>query len=141
MAILSPNNAGKSHKVKASGLASSCSQISFCTYGIKSTEAGILTAKQLEAARALLQKNLKKDGRLIIRVFPHNAVTVKPIGVRMGGGKGGIDHYVCRIFEGTMIFEFDCPNKAEAIRLVEAVSHKLPLGVVLRVRKFSLINE
>jgi large subunit ribosomal protein L16 len=141
MAILSPNNAKKSHKVRVSGKASSCSNLAFCSYGIKSLESGVITAKQLESARALLQKRLKRDGKVVIRVYPHYSVTKKAIGVRMGGGKGGIDHYVCKIHEGTIIFEFDCQNNDVAVDLVKSVSHKLPLTITLVTRKFSLVNE
>jgi len=82
-------------------------EIDFGTFGLKALEAKWITARQLEAARRHILRYMKKGGKLWIRVFPDKPVTFKGAEVGMGGGKGGVDHYVCAVKPGRIIFEID----------------------------------
>ena len=82
-------------------------EINFGSFGLKALDTKWITARQLEAARRYIIRYLKKGGKLWIRVFPDKPVTFKGSEVGMGGGKGGVDHYVFAIRPGRMIFELD----------------------------------
>ncbi len=81
------------------------SQVAFGEYGIKALGRGWLSSRQIEAARRAITHNLKRGGKVWIRVFPDKPVTSRPAGVRMGKGKGDIDRYVAVITPGKIIFE------------------------------------
>jgi len=82
-------------------------EINFGSFGLKALETKWVTARQLEAARRHILRYMKKGGKLWIRVFPDKPVTFKGAEVGMGGGKGGVDHYVCAVKPGRIIFEID----------------------------------
>ncbi len=105
---------------------SSCRNPEFGTFGLKAEWFGILTAKQLEASFRVISKLIKKTGRLWVRVFPQIAVSKKPVEVRMGKGKGPVDHWVAKIRPGTILFELTglSPRKAEEV--FKKASTKLP---------------
>lgn len=79
--------------------------LAFGEYGIKSLGRGWLSARQIEAARKAITHNVKRGGKVWIRVFPDKPVTSRPAGQRMGGGKGDIDRYVAVIIPGRVLFE------------------------------------
>ena len=81
------------------------STLSFGEYGLKALGRGWLSASQIEAGRRAITNSLKRGGRVWIRVFPDKAVTSRPAGQRMGGGKGEIDRYVSVIIPGRIIYE------------------------------------
>ena len=82
-------------------------EITFGCFGLKALEPKWITARQIEAARRVIIRYLKKGGKLWIRIFPDKPVTFKGNEVPMGGGKGGVDHYVYPIRPGRIIFELD----------------------------------
>ena len=85
-----------------------------------------MTANQIEAARLTLVRTIGRKGTKIkIQVFPHIPVTKKPLGVRMGKGKGNVDHFVAFVRAGKMLFEYDCNSFAKQAH--KAVSYKLPI--------------
>ena len=99
-------------------------------FGLKSLEAGWLTSRQLEAARRAITGHLQRRGKVWIRVFPDKSVSVKGNEIRMGGGKGAVDHYVAPIKPGTILFEIDGVPNALAQSALRLAKHKLPVTTV-----------
>src|SRR6202789_1223675 len=95
----------KQHKGRVKGLATRGSSIEFGSFGIKSLEPGRLTARQLEAARVALTRAMKREGKVWIRIFPDKPITKKPAEVRMGKGKGAVDHWGAVVKPGRILFE------------------------------------
>ena len=113
----------KTHKGRNEGLAWSGNAVSFGEYGLKSTATGQLTARQIEAGRRCITRFVKRGGKLWIRVFPDKPITKKPIEVRMGAGKGGVEFWVAQIQPGRMLYEIEgIPEDSarEAFRLAAA---------------------
>jgi large subunit ribosomal protein L16 len=117
----------KAHKGRIKGTASSAASLSFGTFGLKAQEPARITARQIEAARRAMTRQMKRAGRVWIRIFPDVPVSKKPTEVRMGKGKGTPELWVCRVKPGRIMFEIDgvAPDLAkEALRLGAA---KLPV--------------
>ena len=117
----------KQHKGRIHGKATSGTQLTFGSYGIKALEPERVTARQIEAARRAITRHMKRAGRIWIRIFPDVPVSKKPTEVRMGKGKGSPELWVCRVKPGKIMFEVDgvAPELArEALRLGAA---KLPI--------------
>ncbi|QQS38964.1 50S ribosomal protein L16 [Candidatus Woesebacteria bacterium] len=95
----------KDFRGKMRGNANRGNTLAFGEYGIKALDRGWMSARQLEAARRAITHNLKRGGRVWIRVFPDKPVSSRPAGQRMGSGKGDIDRYVAVIKPGRVIFE------------------------------------
>ena len=104
----------KEQKGRNTGVATRGAKVSFGEFGLKATERGRLTARQLEAARRTLSRHIKRGGRVWIRVFPDKPVSRKPAEVRMGNGKGNPEYFVCEIQPGKVIFEMDGVDAALA---------------------------
>lgn len=79
--------------------------LKFGSVGLKALSSGRVTAKQINSVRQAINKQIKKLGRLKVNVFPHIPITKKPIEVRMGKGKGAVDHWVAVVRPGTIIYE------------------------------------
>jgi len=109
------------------GLATRGSNLVFGEFGLKSLENGWLKNTQIEAARVVLARQLHKGGRLWIRVFTDKAITKKPAEVRMGKGKGDIDHWVCVVRRGKILFELSGVPEEYARICFRLVAYKLPL--------------
>ncbi len=86
-----------------------------------------MTARQIEAARRTITRSLKRGGKLWIRIFPDRPVTFKGLEVVMGGGKGSVDHYVCPVRPGMILFEIDGVPAENARSTLSAAQYKLPL--------------
>lgn len=127
--MLQPNRQKyrKQHKGRNSGLAYKGSSISFGSFALKSLEHSRLTGRQLEAARVALTRNMKREGKVWIRVFPDKPVTSKPAEVRMGKGKGAVDHYVCEVQPGRVIFEVEGVSEELAHESLRLAAQKLPV--------------
>ena len=113
----------KQHKGRNDGLSWSANQVSFGEYGLRATQTGKLTARQIEAARRAVSRYVKRGGKMWIRVFPDKPITQKPIEVRMGSGKGAVEYWVAQIQPGRMIYEIEGVDEAtarEAFRLASA---------------------
>merc|ERR1711935_1046866 len=104
----------KTFKGKIKGLAKNGYNISFGIYALKAIEGKRLKAKQIEAARKTINGFLKRAGKLWIRIFADTPVTKKPIEIRMGGGKGNVEYWICKIKPGKIIFELDNVNFQDA---------------------------
>ena len=106
-------------------------EIEFGEYGLKSLEAGFVTARQIEAARRAMTHHTKRGGRIWIRIFPDKPVTKKPPETRMGSGKGAVDHYVVAVKAGTILFEIGGVSKELALESLRLAAGKLPVAVMV----------
>ncbi|MCZ6672394.1 MAG: 50S ribosomal protein L16 [Verrucomicrobia bacterium] len=116
----------KQHKGRVKGIAQRGNSLAFGDYGIQSLERGAMTSNQIEAARVAVTRHLKRKGKVWIRVFPQKPITKKPLEVRMGKGKGAVDHWVAVIKPGTMLFEVGGVNLNLARSGLSLADAKLP---------------
>src|SRR5205085_3278566 len=117
----------KAHKGRIKGIATSGVDLSFGQFGLKALEPDRVTARQIEAARRALTRHMKRAGRVWIRVFPDVPVTKKPLEVRMGSGKGGIELWVTRVKPGRILFELDGVSVELAKEALALAAAKLPI--------------
>lgn len=118
----------KPFKKDYTGKAKRGTTISFGDYGLQAKEGAWVTARQIEATRIAITRYLKRQGDLHIRIFPHNPMTKKPLEVRMGKGKGSVDHYVAVVKEGMILFELGGDILEEdALEALRLGMHKLPI--------------
>ncbi len=103
-------------------------KINFGDYGLQAKEGQWITARQIEATRIAITRFLNRQGELYIRIFPHLPRTKKPLEVRMGKGKGSVDHYVAVVRKGMILFELGGEIKeADALEALRLGMHKLPI--------------
>lgn len=121
----------KQFRGKNRGLANRGTTLAFGDYGLKATEGGWISSRQIEAARKKITFITKRAGRYWLRVFPHKSVTVKPVGVKMGSGKGDIDHYVAVVRPGTIIFELSGVTDQMAKDAFTKAGHKLAVKTTI----------
>ncbi|AGO28345.1 50S ribosomal subunit protein L16 [Candidatus Tremblaya phenacola PAVE] len=121
----------KEMKNRNRGTATKGCHLSFGMFGLKATSRGRLTSKQIEAARRAMTHHIKRLGRVLIRIFPDKPVTKKPAEVRMGSGKGAVDHFVFEVKPGKILYEIDGVETALANEAMRLASNKLPLKTVL----------
>jgi large subunit ribosomal protein L16 len=110
----------KQHKGRIHGSAKAGTILNFGAFGLKALEPNRITAREIEAARRAITREMKRAGRVWIRVFPDVPVSKKPAEVRMGSGKGAPEYWVAKIKPGRVLFEVDGVDKAtarEAMRL------------------------
>ncbi len=109
------------------GVSIAGSQLNFGKFGLKALERSFVTSRQIEAARRAMTRFIQRGGQIWIRVFPDQPITKKPNEVRMGSGKGAVDHYAVRILPGRIMFEIDGLPADTAKRALVLASHKLPI--------------
>jgi large subunit ribosomal protein L16 len=117
----------KQFKGRIHGLATKGASLTFGSYGLKAMEPERITARQIEACRRAITRQMKRQGKVWIRVFPDVPVSQKPAEVRMGKGKGSVEYWAAKVKPGRIIFEIDGVADeiaAEALRLGAA---KLPI--------------
>ncbi len=124
----------KQQKGKIKGNAQRGAQIAFGSFAIKSMDEGFITARQIEAARIAVTRYMKREGKVWIRIFPDKPMTSKPAEVRMGKGKGALDHWVAVIRPGRVLFEADGVPFEVAKEAMRLASQKLPLKTKFIVR-------
>lgn len=123
------------HKGRMKGQAQRGHRVAMGSFGLKAIEGAWITGRQLEAARVALTRHMKREGNVWIRVFPDKPVTSKPAEVRMGKGKGALEHWVAVVHPGRILFEADgvsIQTAREALRLAAA---KLPIETKFVVRE------
>ncbi|MCX5706196.1 MAG: 50S ribosomal protein L16 [Candidatus Omnitrophica bacterium] len=127
----------KLQKGQRRGIATSGADLAFGEFGLKCLENGWLKNTQIEAARVILTRQLHKGGKLWIRVFPDKSITKKPAEVRMGKGKGDLDHWVAVIKRGRILFELGGVPQEYARQCFRLAAYKLPFRVrfVTRMHK------
>src|SRR5690606_3048467 len=117
----------KQMKGRNRGLALRGSKVSFGEYGLKSTDRGRLTARQIEAARRAMTRHIKRGGKIWIRVFPDKPITEKPLEVRKGKGKGNVSYWVAQIQPGKVLYEMEGVTEELAREAFALAAAKLPL--------------
>lgn len=117
----------KQQRGRMKGQATSTHSLAFGRFGLKSLGRTWVTSRQIEAGRRAITRCIRREGKVWIRVFPHQAVTAKPNETRMGGGKGGVSHYVARVYPGTMLFEMDGVPLSVAKSALKLAGHKMPM--------------
>ena len=116
------------------GVATKGNEVSFGSFGLKATTPGLVSARQIEAARRAMTRYVKRGGKIWIRIFPDKPMTKKGDETPMGKGKGSVDHFVARIKPGRMLFEMDGMSKELAIEAFRLAAAKLPLKVKFEER-------
>lgn len=109
------------------GVATRTNTVAFGSFGLKSLEHGWVTSRQIEAARRVLTRYVKRGGKIWVRIFPDRPVTKKGSEVPMGGGKGTPDHYVCTVKPGNVMFEMGGVPDDKAIEALNFASYKMPV--------------
>jgi len=125
----------KAHKGRIHGNAKGGTNLDFGQYGLKAQEPERVTARQIEAARRAITREMKRAGRVWIRVFPDLPVSKKPTEVRMGKGKGSVEYWTARIKPGRILFEIDGVPEDVAKEALRLGAMKLPITtrVVTRI--------
>ena len=117
----------KWHKGHSRGVAGRGNKVDFGSFGLKSLETCWLSSRQIEAARRAMTHHIQRGGKIWIRIFPFKPVTKKGSEVGMGGGKGGVDHFVFPLKPGHVIFEIDGISADIAKEALRLAGHKLPV--------------
>ncbi len=125
----------KQFKGRNRGLAHRGSTVAFGDFGLKATERGRLTARQIEAARRAMTRFIKRGGKVWIRVFPDKPITQKPLEVRQGKGKGNVEYWAAQIQPGRILYEMDGVTEAIAREAFKLAAAKLPLATVVVTRQ------
>ena len=117
----------KAHKGRIHGAAKGGSELAFGQFGLKSQEPERVTARQIEAARRAITREMKRAGRVWIRVFPDLPVSKKPVEVRLGKGKGSVEFWAARVKPGRILFEIDGVPADVAKEALRLGAMKLPI--------------
>ena len=122
-------------KGRIKGNASRGTRINFGDFGIKALESGKITSRQIEAARIAMTRNMKRVGKVWIRIFPDKPITTKPAETRMGGGKGSPEFFVAVVRAGRILFEIGGGVSEELAReSMRLAQQKLPIKTKFVVR-------
>ncbi len=116
----------KQMKGRNRGLANRGNKVSFGEYGLQAVDRGRMTSRQIEAARRTITRTAKRGGKMWIRVFPDKPVTKKPLEVRQGKGKGGVEYWVALIQPGRVLYEIEGVSEELAREAFELAAAKLP---------------
>jgi len=125
----------KQQKGRNRGLAHRGSVVAFGSFGLKAVTAGRITSRQIESARIAMTRYMKREGKVWIRIFPDKPITSKPQEVRMGKGKGALDHYVAQIKPGKILFEMDGVSQEVATEALRLAAQKLPVLTKTVIRR------
>ena len=125
----------KQFKGRIAGSAQRGNFVAFGEYGLKATDRGRMTSREIEAARRAMTRHVKRGGQIWIRVFPDIPVTAKPLEVRMGSGKGNVEFWVARVLPGKVLFEMEGISEADAREAFRLAASKLSLPTVFVKRQ------
>jgi len=115
----------KPHRVSYDGRARGNRELKNGDFGLLATEGGWVSAKQIEAARIAMTRYMKRGGKVIINIFPHLALTKKPLETRQGKGKGNVEEWVAVVKEGKIMFELSEIDEVTAREALRLAAHKL----------------
>ena len=124
----------KQFKGRIHGAAKGGTNLDFGGFGLKALEPNRVTAREIEAARRAITREMKRAGRVWIRIFPDVPVTSKPTEVRMGKGKGAVDYWACRVKPGRIMFEIDGVPLETAKEALTLGAAKLPIRTKIVAR-------
>ena len=125
----------KMQKGRNRGKATRGTMVTDGEYGLQAVEAGAIKSNQIEAARVAMTRYIKRGGKVWINVFPNKPVSKKPIGTRMGKGKGAPEFWVAVIKPGRVLFELDGVNEETAREAMRLAANKLPVKTKFVVRE------
>lgn len=117
----------KVRKGRNNGKATRGNYIAFGDYALQSQSNSDVTSRQIESARQAMTRYIKRGGKIWIRIFPHIPVTRKPVGLKMGMGKGNPEFFAAKVKEGTVMFEMNGVSEEAAREAMRLASHKLPV--------------
>jgi large subunit ribosomal protein L16 len=121
----------KSQRGRLSKVVSGFRHLKNGRFGLIAQESTLITAQQIECTRQVINRYLKRKGKIWINLFPDLPLTSKPIEVRMGKGKGAIKSWVCRVKKGKILFEVDGVAEQRILEAFRAAQKKLPLKTFL----------
>ncbi len=127
----------KMQKGRNKGWSNDC-EINFGKYALKATTRGSVSSKQIEAARRVIIRTIKKQGFLWIRIFPDKPITKKPLEIRMGKGKGNVEYWVSVIKPGKILYELDGVDEKIAKKAFKLASSKLSVKTTFYI-KYNLL--
>ena len=119
----------RQHRPNRSGLSKGGNRITFGDYAIQALEPAYVTNRQIEAARIAINRHVKRGGKVWITIYPDRPLTQKPLGVRMGSGKGPVEKWVANVKPGRILFEMSYPDEATAVEALRRAGQKLPCKV------------
>lgn len=122
-------------KGRIKGPATSGNSIAFGQYALQSMGQERITSRQIESARQAMTRYIKRGGKIWIRIFPHTPVTKKPLGLKMGGGKGSPEYFVAKVRVGTILFEMQGVSEETAREAMRLAAHKLPIKTRFIIRE------
>jgi large subunit ribosomal protein L16 len=128
----------KFQRGKMKGRASRKNYVAFGEYGLQALSLSWISGKQIEAGRVAATHYLHREGKVYVRIFPHQSVSSKPLETRMGKGKGEIDHWVARVRPGTVMFEIGGVEENVAKEAMLRVAHKMPIRCRFVTRRHSI---
>ena len=117
----------KQQKGRIKGKATRGNHLSFGDFALQTTEMGRITSRQIESGRIAINHYVKRGGKLWIRIFPDKPITKKPVGIRMGSGKGNVEYWVAPVKPGRILFEMNGVTREQAQEAFRLASHKLPV--------------
>ena len=127
----------KQMRGRMTGESYNASAVSFGAIGLQATGRGYVSARQIEAARRVINRTLKRGGKTWIRIFPDKPITKRPAETRMGKGKGSVDSWVAPILPGRVLYEIDGVDEDVSTKALTLAGYKLP--VKTKIIKRSLI--
>lgn len=125
----------KQMRGKMRGRACRGNTVAFGEFGLQALEAKWITTRQIEAVRVVINRAFERTGKVHIRIFPDKPITKKPLGVRMGSGKGNVEDWVCVVKPGRVMFEVAGVTEELAKEAFRRASHKLPIKVKMIKRE------
>ena len=116
----------KQQRGKLRGMATRGNSVEFGEFGLQALDRGRLTSRQIESARRTITRQVKRTGKLWIRVFPDKPITKKPLEVRQGKGKGNVEYWIAQIQPGRMLYEIEGVSEEIAREAFKLAAAKLP---------------
>ena len=117
----------KQQKGRIRGVAKGGTDITFGDFGLQATSSGLITARQIEAARIAMTRHIKRQGKIWIRIFPNKPITKRPAETRMGKGKGSVELWAAPVNRGRVLYEMEGVSEELAREALRLASHKLPI--------------
>src|ERR1700733_3410111 len=124
----------KQQKGRLRGEATRGAAIAFGQFGLKAEASERITSRQIESARRAMTRHIKRGGKVWIKIFPDTPITKKPAEVRMGSGKGAVDHYTAKVRPGRILYEMAGIERSVAVEALELAAAKLPIKTKLLIK-------
>ena len=119
----------KPHRISYEGKAKGNTKVTKGEFGLQAKEGGYVNARQIEAARRVITRKIKRGGNVWIKIFPDKPITAKPAETRMGSGKGNLEYWVAVVKPNRILFELEYFDRNIAVNALELAAQKLPIKV------------